>query len=107
MSKAKTGKRKKAFQLFDEGFEAKSPEVKALKLSPSTRYKYQSEWRTQGSSASTITPIEEGKAKVALPSGETVGGVDETKTIRILHHIRNQPQVINNPSIASGFVLKE
>lgn len=37
-------KKDKAFELFDEGKNPSSPEVKALKLKGSTKYNYYSEW---------------------------------------------------------------
>lgn len=37
-------KKEKAFELFDQGFDVSSPEIKALKLKSGTRHNYHSEW---------------------------------------------------------------
>jgi len=42
----------RAFELFDEGKTASSPEVKALKLKGKTRYNYYAEWQKAGGAAS-------------------------------------------------------
>jgi len=67
--KSKTAR---AFELFEEGKTASSPEVKALGLKPSSRYSLFSQWK-HGK--------REPKAEVttALPKGESVGGIDEVK----------------------------
>ena len=76
----KESKKDKAFALFSQGFEAKSPEVKALKLQSSTRYKYHQEWLNKGKPETTKNQDKAPKISSTTPSGETIGAIDETKT---------------------------
>ena len=56
-------KKGKAFELFRQGFEPKSPEVKALKLDVSARYKYYYEWQDRGSPGSAIHQKQKSKLR--------------------------------------------
>ena len=76
----KQTKKAKAFQLFSQGYMPLSQEIKDLGLYPSNRYKYFYEWEAAGKP----TGIESGQSQSAMvstksPSGETIGGIDETK----------------------------
>ena len=76
----KKTKREKAFELFSQGFLPLSPEVKALGLHPSNRYKYYHQWESLGKPSG----VEKGHSSSTmvgskLPAGETVGSIDETR----------------------------
>lgn len=76
----KRSKKSKAFELFSQGYTPTSPEVKELGLHPTNRYKYFTEWQKLGKPADT----ESRHSQTAMvssksPSGETIGGIDETK----------------------------
>ena len=70
-------KKEKAFELFRQGYEPKSPEVKALKLDVSSRYKYYSEWQDGGSPGSAISSEAKVKAGAALTKGKSIGSFTE------------------------------
>lgn len=71
---AKGNLKAKAFQLFDEGKNASSPEVKALGIKGATRYSYYSNWKKGRAEGG-----EPEAGAVKLPGGESIGGYDETK----------------------------
>ncbi len=57
-------KKDKAFELFDEGKNPSSPEVKVLKLKGSTKYNYYSEWlKKRGDALPSSGTAGEAKAK--------------------------------------------
>jgi len=62
----------KLFQLFDEGKLPGDPEVKALGYKSNTIYRLRHEWESGGTATG-------GKLQTALGSGESIGGIDETK----------------------------
>ena len=79
--KLKQTKKARAFKLFTQGFIPSSPEIKAIGLYESNRYKYFYEWRDLGKpevpvGASKGKPVPVGSKSTG---GETIGGVDETK----------------------------
>lgn len=59
-------KKEAAFELFDKGLSASSPDVKALKLKAQTRANYYWEWKKGGH-----TPAQS-------PRGEIIGSIDES-----------------------------
>ncbi len=76
----KESKKDKAFALFSQGFDPKSPEVKALKLQSSTRYKYHKEWENKGKPETTKNQTRASAVSSTKPNGETIGAIDETRT---------------------------
>lgn len=64
-------KKEKAFSLFDQGYSAISPEVKALGLKNHTRGTYYWQWRQLGGAGNPTHSS----------GGESVGIIDETKQI--------------------------
>jgi len=80
VAKLKESKKDKAFALFSQGFEAKSPEVKALQLRSSTRYKYHKEWEAAGKPETNKNKDKAPTISSTTPGGETIGAIDETKT---------------------------
>ena len=69
-------KKSKAYRLFSEGKEARSPEVKALKLTKATRYNYFSAWKREGK-PDHIPLRERGVAGGTVAAGETMLGGGE------------------------------
>lgn len=89
----KISKKARAFQLFTEGKDASSQEVKDLHLSGSARYTYYWEWNKLGrpSGPETLSPkpvnkadapsgkqIASTKSKTNLPGGESLASIVET-----------------------------
>jgi len=77
----KQTKKANAFRLFCQGYLPNSPEIKGIGLYPSNRYKYFYEWQAQGKPE---TPIRSSGGQPSIgssimPSGETIGSIDETK----------------------------
>lgn len=93
MAKRKT-KKEKAYQLFNEGKDASSSEVKALGLKPSSRYSYYSRWCAEGqpiplSEPSPLLSKESQrkekvavKARTPLPGGEALGAISEVSEVK-------------------------
>lgn len=70
------------FALFNEGKDLYSPEVKDIKLKSHTKATYYWQWKQgiekpKGSSAVKPTSV-----KPSSPSGESIGGIDETRQIK-------------------------
>jgi len=87
--KSKTAR---AFELFEEGKTASSPEVKALGLKPSSRYSLLSQWK-HGK--------REPKAEVTttLPKGESVGGIDEVKAEKATGEVKKEVEKEQEPEL--------
>ena len=72
-------KKEEAFELFDEGKTALSPEVKDLKLKGGSRFNYYLEWqRNKGGAISTSAPSEEAKSLGKEAKGKD--GIEENRT---------------------------
>ncbi len=80
----KQSKKAKAFALFSQDYTTTYPEVKAIRLHPTNRYKYFSECQRLGK---PIEP-ESHQSQPAMASskapgsGETIGNIDDTKAKR-------------------------
>ena len=72
-------KKARAFELFKQCYLPISQEVKALGLHPSKRYKYFHEWENQGKPSEPSGQGKPAMVSSSMPSGETIGGIDETK----------------------------
>ncbi len=75
----KKTKKSKAFDLFSQGFTPSSPEVKAIGLHPSNRYKYFGEWEKLGKPAEPARKGQSSTVSSTRPNGETIGSLNETK----------------------------
>lgn len=74
-------KKARAFKLFAQGYLPASQEIKDLGLHPTNRYKYFHAWEALGK-PDTLVRSKGGQPAIVsstTPSGETIGGVDETK----------------------------
>jgi len=82
-------KKAKAFELFSQGFESSSPEVKALGLKANTRYSYFSKWNKAGQPSSLVVPEKPTKAqkailkKMSLPGGESIQNISEFRSNKV------------------------
>ena len=86
----KVNKKIKAYELFAQGYEPSSPEVKALKLKYTTLHTYYSNWKTGGQPSPLLEEEVEGKskakakavkAKIPLPGGESIQPLGEIELI--------------------------
>jgi len=73
-------KKSKAYRLFSEGKTSTSPEVKALKLKASTRYRYFSRWNKTGKPDHVPHQERAGVGGTPLEGDEMIGGYEELAT---------------------------
>lgn len=88
----KVSKKIKAYQLFAQGYEPKSPQVKALKLKYGTVQTYYCSWKSEGSPFPSPPPEEKAadkskvkpkiiKGKIPLPGGESIRPLTELELV--------------------------
>lgn len=92
-SSRKTTKKDRAYALFCEGKVPTSPEIKALGVNDSTRYKYFYAWQADGKPDRVPEgPRHKASPAPSLPGGETVKAIDETKTLAEAEKAKEQAQ---------------